>query len=618
LESFISSQQRESSTSSQLTAFSILTKYVFHRRGAIRQSVRRFGIALLRGLQILNARSTRELHSRRLLTTTSSSKDDLTPSAECHLEGPAPRSADTMTSLDDSHSACEGSLIAQRAKQAKYDDLCTEDASTQEASPLAILPSNYPLSARVTLAADAHTCTPPDQSFQGKAQLDTTAANSDPNGITIIDPFITELLFQSPAYSLNRTKNAQRNLELTLPYRTSSANDAESSDDGEASNEYSCTAQTKTPDGRVSIIVISTDTGAPTNFIFRSALDRIGDFEEVPIPQRKLKEYTNPLDKNRKVVPQYFVRLPLYNRKLDLSERVRLKVFELSDGTNGFDIILGRTFLRDHGGHRFLAKVEEASLAEPRLASIGDNSFGALFESKKTNSMHYRTSKQKIDFADRLGVEQRLLDAQENSRFHEQNKATASNLYASSGLGSQSSSGGPWAGTTGLSQDPTARTAGTATWHPSPQPPNGLPFYQGTGAGQQRPDTWNPSAQQPNGSPFYHPTRAGQQRLDNWQPNGAPFYQGTAHQRPDHNAPLRDLQGDYASRRSNTNDSEATNFSGNTIFSSITRRTTASTISTCSSIPTTPTVAGKAAERAADYSVLESCASGDVPKQNNE
>ena len=569
-------------------------------------------------MQILKRGARESSTSRRLLTTTSSSKDDLTPSAECHLEGPAPRSADTMTSLGDSHSACEGSLIAQRAKQAKYDNLCPQDTSTQEASPSAISPSDYPLSASATLMADAHTCTPPDQSFQGKAQLDTTAANSDPNGITIIDPFIIEQLFQSPAYTSNRRNIAQRNLELTLPYRTSSANDAESSDDSEASNEYSCTAQTKTPDGRVSNIEISTDTGAPTSFIFRSALDRIGDFEEFPIPQRKLKEYTNPLDKNRKEVPQYFVFLPLYNRKLGLSEMVRLKVFELSDGTNGFDVILGRTFLRSHGGHRFLEKVEEASLAEPRLTSIGDNSFGALFGSKRTKGMHYRTSKQKIDFADRLGVEQRLLDAQEKDRFHEQNKATASNLYASSGLGSQSSAGGTWAGTTGLSQDPTARTAGTATWHPSAQPPNGLPFYQGTGAGQQRPDTWNPSAQQPNGSPFYHPTRAGQQRLDTWQPNGAPFYQGTAHQRPDHNAPLRDLQGDYASRRSNTNDSEATNFSGNTIFSSITRRTTVSTISTCSSIPTTPMVEGKAAEHAADYSVPESCASGDVPEQNNE
>lgn len=340
--------------------------------------------------------------SRRLLTTTSFSKDDPTPSAECHLKGPAPRSADTMTSLGDSHSACEGSLIAQGAKQAKNDDLCPQDASTQEASPSAILPSDCPRSARATLAADAHTCTPPDQSFQEKAQLDTTAANSDPNGITIIDPFIAELLFQSPAYTLNRRNNARRNLELTWSYRTSSANDAESSDDSEASNEYSWTAQTKTPDGRVSIIVISTDTGAPTSFIFRSALDRIGDFEEVPIPQRKLKEYTNPLDKNRKEVPRYFVLLPLYNSKLGLNEVIRLKVFELSDGTDGFDIVLGRTFLRSHGGYRFLEKVEEASLAEPRLASIGDNSFGALFGSKRTNGMHYRTSKQKIDFADRL------------------------------------------------------------------------------------------------------------------------------------------------------------------------------------------------------------------------
>jgi hypothetical protein len=285
-----------------------------------------------------------------------------------------------------------------------------------------------------------------------------------------------------------------------------------------------------------------------------------------------LKAYTNPLD-NTSVVPRYFVRLPLYNSQLGLNEVVRLKVFELSDGTNGFDVILGRTFIRDHGGHRFLQKVEEASVAEPRLASIGDNSFGALFGNKRTNGMHCRTSKQKIDFADRLGVEQRLLDAQEDNRFHEQNKATASNLYASSGAGSQSSAGGTWAGTTGLSQDPTARTAGTATWNPSAQQPNGFPFYRGTGAGQQR---------------------------------------------PDHNAPLRDLQGDFASQRSNTNDSDATDFSGNTIFSSITRRTTASTISTCSSIPTTPTVKGKAAERAADYSVPESCASGDVPKQNNK
>ncbi|KAE9366533.1 hypothetical protein N431DRAFT_76487 [Stipitochalara longipes BDJ] len=457
-----------------------------------------------------------------------------------------------MTCPGGGHYDCEGSVVAGGVQQATENDLPQDDTS-QEASRSESLSSNDPLSVSPTFGSDLHLHTPLDQSSAAAEQLATTAAESNANDVVILDHSINQQLLQSRAYTVNTSNNAQDDLEIPLAHRTSYANDAESSDDSETSNEYSLIAQVQNLDGRIRDILVSADTGAPSEFIFRSALDQIGRVTEIPIPQRKLKEYTNPLDKDRKEVPQFFVFLLLYNSVIGLCEEVRLKVFELSEGTNGYGIILGRSFIRNHGGHRFLAKVEDASFAEPRLAGIRGNSFGTLLKSRRTK-------------------EQKLLDEQNNDKLREQTKAIASKLYASSGLGIQSSATATWSEAS-RSQDPSARSAGSATWHPSAQQPNGLPFYHGARAGQQ-----------------------------------------TA---PDHNAPLRDLPGEWASRRTNTNNTSSTQFTQDTIFS-ITRQDTDSTMSSCSSVPTVATIEEKVAGRTVNYSVPQSRASCDVHKQSNE
>ncbi|KAH8761295.1 hypothetical protein BGZ57DRAFT_858249 [Hyaloscypha finlandica] len=368
--------------------------------------------------------------------------------------------------------------------------------------------------------SDASLAAPRNQISTTTAQLEMAAAEIDPIDIPIVEPAFD---------------------------RKSAANDADSTDDSDAPNEYSFIVEVADRDGHSRAIWAAVDTGANTNFISRSALDKLGIFEERPIPRGKLEAFRNPLDSGKKVTPA-FVLLRLSNREIGLQEDVRLKVFELSEGTNGYDIILGRETIRKHGGHRFLKKVEGTSSGDPHLAGTGDNLLFTLLRSQRT--------KEKI-----------LLDQQNVKKFHGQNEAKASNLYASSGIGSQSFAVGTWSETTGRFQDPTARTGGTTAWNPSAQP---------------------------NGSSFYDSTRAGQQR-------------------PDHNAPLRGLQSNPTRSRSNSNDYHTTQSSDR-----YSRQSPELPRYRPARVSQHRQLWRESAERVTDYLAPGSCTPSDVPKQNNE
>ena len=184
-----------------------------------------------------------------------------------------------------------------------------------------------------------------------------------------------------------------------------SVQDEESSDDGDIVEEDSIVVQVQDLDGKVSELLASADTGTSTNFIFRSALNKLGAVEAIPFPRAKLKEYTDPLEENATQVPQFFVILPLYNSAVGLNEKVRLKVFEDSEDTNGHDIILGRSFIRKQGGYKFLQKLEEANLAEPGLVGMKEKPSGSLLASKRTKGTPYRILRQRTDLANIFGLE---------------------------------------------------------------------------------------------------------------------------------------------------------------------------------------------------------------------
>jgi len=474
-----------------------------------------------------------------------------------------------MACLAAVHRDCEGTAIADGANQGTNTDLCPQDDIQQETSSSESCTSGRPVSARAALEADRELFTTLNQSCAAAELPATTAADSHADDVATADHFTIQL-FQSRAYTANTSNITQDDLEGAFANRTSSTNDADSSDDSDACNEYSLTVEVQNLSGQFKSVLASSDTGAPTDFVFRSALNEIGAVEEIPIPEGKLKAFTNPLDTDKSEVPKFYVRLPLYNREVGLSEVVRLKVFELPQGTNGYGIIFGRKFIRNHGGHRFLERVEAASSPGLRLAGLGDNSFGTLLPTKRTKGMYYCVSRRTMNCANTRRKEQKLRDKQDNDKFREQTRAIASKLYASSGLGN-SSAAASWAETAGRSHDPSVRSAGSATWQPT--------------------------AQQSNGSPFYNGARPGQQNA------------------PNRNAPLGDLPGDWASRRTNTNNTTSTQFTQDSIFS-LTRHDTVSTMSSCSSVPTVATADEKVAGRAADYSVLQSRASCDVKKSN--
>ena len=135
------------------------------------------------------------------------------------------------------------------------------------------------------------------------------------------------------------------------------------------------------------------DTGSPANFISQSGLDKIGLYTARPIPVGKLKEYTSPVNPEETIVPREFVRLMLLHPTVGLHDMVDLKIFDIPADPEGFDVILGRGFLRNHNDPLFLSKVTKASAHDPRLSSNMDNTIRVILNGKtpKSKFTHIQT-----------------------------------------------------------------------------------------------------------------------------------------------------------------------------------------------------------------------------------
>jgi len=161
-------------------------------------------------------------------------------------------------------------------------------------------------------------------------------------------------------------------------------------DDSEASKDeikYVLRIKVLNVEERVSELVVSVDTGCPSNFIFASALEKIGKVAVRPIPEERMKSYSSPLNSMEEVVPQRYVLLRLWNESVELNDTVHLKVFERPICSNGFHIILGRKFLRKHDP-MFLAKVISINGNGPQSMVVRENWLGTLLKGKTSQSAY--------------------------------------------------------------------------------------------------------------------------------------------------------------------------------------------------------------------------------------
>jgi hypothetical protein len=102
------------------------------------------------------------------------------------------------------------------------------------------------------------------------------------------------------------------------------------------------------------------DTGYPSNFIFRAALSRMGLLKLHTLPAKRT--YTSPINPYSTFAPEYFVSVIIRHDKIQLcSPAVTLKVIDVEgygyDQYRGATIILGRHFVRKHGGEQLLMRV---------------------------------------------------------------------------------------------------------------------------------------------------------------------------------------------------------------------------------------------------------------------
>jgi hypothetical protein len=479
---------------------------------------------------------------------------------------------------------CEGDVVPARATESSP-RLNTQDDTYhhQETSPSEPAPSSHVLPKTSDVRADQQLHTSLDRFSAAEAQLTdnefTQTAASNAHDIGNLEDFLKQLILQSHPYTANARSNTNHKLDRTTllqAYQASVGADSDLSDDSEASddaNEY--TLMVRCLDLVGIELRASTDTGAADSFIFSSAIDRIGrsKFKIRPIPPGKVKPFKNPIDPDNVIVPTEFVRLPLGNDVIGLNATADLKIFELPEGTNGFEIILGRPFIRKCGGPRFLTKVVVVSQNDPRLAVARDNSFGTILKGKESKSTYFCILRRKTDHANVINVEQKTANKGNDQKFREQTSATASKLYTTSGVGAQSFATATWGATSGRSQNHSQEFSGSATWSTSAQQPNGL-----------------------RSGPYY----------------GSPTGQQAS---PDHNTPLHDLPGEWAGRRTNTS---STNDTTNDSIFSMTRRTTASSMSSYSSVPTVEAEGGKPARHAADYAVPQGYALATFKNKSND
>jgi hypothetical protein len=302
------------------------------------------------------------------------------------------------------------------------------------------------------------------------------------------------------------------------------------------------------------------DTGSPHNFLFPQGLTKLCKVKVYPLPpgrDGKLKSYESPINPDHKIVPKYFVRVIVWNARASLNHEVDLKIVKLPENASsgGVDIILGRKFIRKHGGPRLLGRVEEANAEDPRLAMATGNSISVLLKSNISKSTYQDIHSQKVNCSNIVDAEQKLINKHEDDRRRNEDRVTSMELYRKFKESSSGSSMG-------------AQSTGTATWSDTSEHDASAGFSSDSHASVQRPKAI------PSGSYFC----------------GPPAQQIAQ----DHSNPWTDYPGEWRSHRSNTSNTSSTQFTQ----LSLDRQSTTSSMSSWTSVPTD---GGKLAGDTTDY-----------------
>jgi hypothetical protein len=437
---------------------------------------------------------------------------------------------------------------AESELPAKDDSLDTLIAEKSALSPE--LPSYHPEILRKLIKSIVAENPSISQFF---SDLEVASEQSIPYGIIHVDNFVGQQLHDSflSTVSARIANDGSSNLELLGAPRALYALDAELSDSDESTNEYRLMARGRDPEKDVDWLAEElrslADTGSPDNFIFPKGLAKIGTYKLRPIPPRKdgkVKGYTSPINSEETIVPQYFVRLILWNPKVGLHDVVDLKIFDIPAGTKGFDIILGRKFIRKHNDPFFLPKVAEAIAHDPRLSGDTDNTLSVLLKGKTSKSKRTHIQRQETNHANRFDAEQKSISKQKDDIKRTQDHATHIELYKKF---SEPSSGASFS----------SQWTGSAVWSDASGP------SQGHSAGFS-----HASVQQPNAVPS-EPYLGG---ISEWKPA------------QNHNAASSDFAGEWRSQRTYTSSTQFTQSTKMSNFS-FSRQSTASSRSSCTSIP---------------------------------
>jgi hypothetical protein len=160
-----------------------------------------------------------------------------------------------------------------------------------------------------------------------------------------------------------------------------------SDDSGDERNDYETIASVN---GQK--IFLQVDTGCPSRgFIRRTALNKLGEVKEEPIPPPQIKAYTllgisTAPKKTVTLTLDLYPLGPLYRHAT-----IKLKILEITEDTCDFDVLLGRTTIEKLGGPEFISKVVQANTDRP---TSGSSSFAAtVLKSKNSKSTYSHMEK---------------------------------------------------------------------------------------------------------------------------------------------------------------------------------------------------------------------------------
>jgi hypothetical protein len=177
---------------------------------------------------------------------------------------------------------------------------------------------------------------------------------------------------------------------LTKSSLVTKADDTNSSDgEIEASNEYDLIVEAENVDGGSTKLRVSFDTQCPTNFIFKSALDKLGLVKAFPLPKTKTYGAFG-----QTVVPKEFARVTLWNHQIGLHSREKLKIVDIPGFEDGFQILIGRQTIRKLGGSKWLGVIERANAHNPKLPVVANRPIGLLRTWPKSQGkyLHFKGS----------------------------------------------------------------------------------------------------------------------------------------------------------------------------------------------------------------------------------